>query len=450
MRLTYFSVEGFKNFRKPVVLENLQAINVLHGENNVGKSNVLQAMLLFFWALRHAQDAASADRLVQGAMDTGKMTDGASIDVEFRQLASLADGRPESFFDLKAPYRTIKFAATIALDAATLPNGSKVPADTIDLALEIIRPSEAMITIVLTKYLCNWDQTKERQAPPTMLGWLSGTGQAPSRSRFTLLHTDRWRQGNLGDDAQRQMGTILSRRMELQLYDARDTPNREKASTWKRFLSVMEQFSDVLEGGTPNVVNPSDTAGGRGRPFLLVDKPDETRPAIDQMGSGVQQIVALIGSLLTSGGTIVGIEEPELNLRHSMQLRVMQALRDHVVGKPGGPDQLFITSHSAAFEFGDTFYGMSATPDGPEIKREDRSKLAKFIGATDSALQVPEGDSVVGWITSEGIVKVPAFVQEDLGAERGGAVVFWHGDHGRIEMVKPEDAERELSGKGKN
>lgn len=48
MQLRSFKAQGFKNFRKPVVLEDLGPINVIHGPNNVGKSNLLQAIELFF------------------------------------------------------------------------------------------------------------------------------------------------------------------------------------------------------------------------------------------------------------------------------------------------------------------------------------------------------------------------------------------------------------------
>ncbi|MEZ4431391.1 MAG: AAA family ATPase [bacterium] len=43
-----FEVQGFKNFVEPVVLDELGEINVIHGDNNVGKSNLLEAMHLFF------------------------------------------------------------------------------------------------------------------------------------------------------------------------------------------------------------------------------------------------------------------------------------------------------------------------------------------------------------------------------------------------------------------
>lgn len=51
MQLKRFSIKGFKNFRQEVVLENMGYICVIHGENNIGKSNVLKAMECFFLIL---------------------------------------------------------------------------------------------------------------------------------------------------------------------------------------------------------------------------------------------------------------------------------------------------------------------------------------------------------------------------------------------------------------
>ena len=48
MRLVRFAVRGFKNLVNEVVLDELGPFEVLHGENNVGKSNLLQAIDLFF------------------------------------------------------------------------------------------------------------------------------------------------------------------------------------------------------------------------------------------------------------------------------------------------------------------------------------------------------------------------------------------------------------------
>jgi len=49
MQLLEFEVQGFKSLYD-CKLTDLQPINVFHGENNVGKSNLLEAMELFFRA----------------------------------------------------------------------------------------------------------------------------------------------------------------------------------------------------------------------------------------------------------------------------------------------------------------------------------------------------------------------------------------------------------------
>jgi|GEM_PF-2811788 len=48
MRIKRFAVSGFKNFTQEIVLDDMGEICVIHGENNVGKSNLLEAMQLFF------------------------------------------------------------------------------------------------------------------------------------------------------------------------------------------------------------------------------------------------------------------------------------------------------------------------------------------------------------------------------------------------------------------
>jgi len=46
--LQQFEVKGYKNLTRSVTFGPLGRINVIHGENNVGKSNLLQAMDLYF------------------------------------------------------------------------------------------------------------------------------------------------------------------------------------------------------------------------------------------------------------------------------------------------------------------------------------------------------------------------------------------------------------------
>ena len=48
MQIVSFTVQGFANFIQPVRLGPLEAVNVVYGHNNAGKSNLLRAVELYF------------------------------------------------------------------------------------------------------------------------------------------------------------------------------------------------------------------------------------------------------------------------------------------------------------------------------------------------------------------------------------------------------------------
>ncbi|MFS8070652.1 MAG: hypothetical protein ACMG6S_30170, partial [Byssovorax sp.] len=58
MRFLWFEVQGYKNLRAPLRLTDIGRINVLHGDNNVGKSNLLEAIGLFFVLVRAFREDA--------------------------------------------------------------------------------------------------------------------------------------------------------------------------------------------------------------------------------------------------------------------------------------------------------------------------------------------------------------------------------------------------------
>ena len=51
MRLNSFTVEGYKNLTVPVTFGPLGDLNAVHGPNNIGKTNLIRAIDLFFGLL---------------------------------------------------------------------------------------------------------------------------------------------------------------------------------------------------------------------------------------------------------------------------------------------------------------------------------------------------------------------------------------------------------------
>jgi hypothetical protein len=150
------------------------------------------------------------------------------------------------------------------------------------------------------------------------------------------------------------------------------------------------------------------------------------------LGSGVQQLAASLGVLSVIGATIVGLEEPELNLRYTLQLRLREVLAK-MVGAPGEVEQLFLTSHSDAFEFGSHFYYMETTPDGPSVQRRRVEEARAVLGITSEGTP-PDPKAVLCYLSTDGVVRVPERIRRALGLPQGGGVVFLERD-GMVEVM---------------
>src|SRR4051812_25023641 len=102
MRLEWFEVQSYKNFRAPVRLADLGRFNVLHGDNNVGKSNLLEAIGLLFVALGALREEASARTSVAEAFartSAPAAKDGTKIASRSDKYFTERGFPPEDIFD---------------------------------------------------------------------------------------------------------------------------------------------------------------------------------------------------------------------------------------------------------------------------------------------------------------------------------------------------------------
>jgi hypothetical protein len=296
MRLTSFEVQGFKNLVAPVKLDELGPINVLHGANNVGKSNLLRAIEVFFRLL----GTPTRWQAARGYFD--------SDPERFPSLGSpVAD-----LFNYAAP-APIRMSASVNVDVGALPldglekviTGSRVVA-----ALSLVSLADRR-ELALTIDPFRVGDRAVGSTPETALARIAKLLQARALGPRGVAHVDVHRDIDQAVDA---------------LYDASSSTDRKQALQWERFVEVMASFRDILGDGRFLAVLPRGEQHAR----LLYETPTMRIP-LHALGSGVQQIVALFGHLLTCGAAIVTVEEPELNLRWSLQERVRDALRNLVV-----------------------------------------------------------------------------------------------------------------------
>ncbi len=404
MRLNAFEVQGFKNLVEPVRLEGLDAINVLHGANNVGKSNLLQAMGLFFFLIGMPESGGvpfPGDHFAQSGFP------------------------PAEVFNRESP-APIMLEADVSIAPEDFEKAGEKPStpgfDRLRIALQLHWTGTHGICTILRFVTADGRDLGEN---------IRGRGMdKDTRIALALLHkTTRIAAQPVDRFALIPVERLDVSDLALVLYDAKESFESAVSRTWDRFVEVMSTFADIL--GEGKFVAVYDRKAQRAN---LVYETARARIPLQLLGSGVQQIVALFGRILTCGASIVAVEEPELNLRWSLQERVRDALRE-LVGKEGAPSQIFVTSHSGAFESGEKFYLIQRDAGGhPTVTRVPVRDLPLVLGGV-----VPEppvaGPRAPAYVSSEGTLRLPERIRKAIGVEHGGGVSFVDKGEGVTEMM---------------
>jgi hypothetical protein len=212
---------------------------------------------------------------------------------------------------------------------------------------------------------------------------------------------------------------VIPESLMLELWDAKESLEPQIYRRWELFTQVMQKYADVL--GEGRFLATFERTSGRAN---LVFETPRSRIPVDLLGSGIQQVVSIVARLLMTRATIVGIEEPELNLRFDAQLRLREILADVVRGAQG-LRQILLSSHSPAFEYGSSFYAMRPTPAGPVVERRPGAEAALFTQHMLGVQPPEQGSAAVGYVSSDGLMRLPEETRRELGLEHGGGIVIW-------------------------
>ncbi|WP_158080048.1 ATP-binding protein [Archangium sp. Cb G35] len=389
------------------------AINVIHGPNNVGKSNLLQSIQLFFALVRlRLGDWLPVE--ATGAVEVGDV---------LREYGH----EPAEIFNLEKP-APIRMAAQIEIEEQELVRAglepSLLPDGQVGVSMELYRAEDTVWYQVRRFAFSDGSDAasmavdgERRNFVRQFVSFLSQDPLFRTRTvdRFAMIGIERLSTSDLA----------------LALYDAKESADLEQARRWERFREAMSSFKDILGDGV--FVATYDRKAQKASLFYQTSF---ARIPLRLLGSGVQQIVSLIGHLLITNATLVAIEEPELNLRYTLQERLRDVFSQKLVGALGGPSQLFLTSHSPAFESGPHFYLMEPTPTGPMIEARNVELARAAVGFPEDV--VPPGvDAARCYLSTEGVVRVPENIRRELGLLNGGGVMFLKRD-GHVEMMSDE------------
>lgn len=421
MFIERFEVQGFKNFVEPVVIDDLGPVNVIHGDNNVGKSNLLEAMHLFFRLL--------AEDVVGRSLPFSRPT--VLSDRDFRQTG-YASSR---VFNLYRP-RPIRMNCTFTVSETELSSRgieSLFDCTRVTVGVELVRRDGAVAyRISRFEFADGTDATindgSKRFAHRFAL-FLTRNYLAQdeaSRPTFALVDETRAIRGLTVE----RPGGLLSAPLQLRLYDAKNSRDSLRFARWKLFTELLGEALNLSDDGDFDVLY--DRLAGEAALFY---QHDGIRMDLDLFGSGHQQVAALLGQLLTTDASFVAIEEPECNLRYALQVKVRDTLA-RIADDEAGPSQLFVTSHSPAFETGEWFYGMACDDGTPRLERRPRAEAPMFTGLSNAPLPPTADHARRSYVTGDGLVEVPPFVLEALELPDGGGVFFAvRREDGIVEML---------------
>ena len=436
MWLSSFRIDGFKNLRS-VELFDLGPINVLHGRNNVGKSNIVEAIGLLFHVLGRIFRWSRA-----GALRSESVTVQSLEDAGFRNLFPFDGG---SVIRLSA---VVRFAAEGRL---RLGREQDVEIERVRVSVQLER-SGTDVDLRITELLINdradlvpidGDRSSENADPrwnayQVVSSALVNRGMekhnvptfgliAPDRSYSMEPRSPLALRGVLEGARGRD---LVPADLCLKLFDARESSEPVLRDAYERFVETMDRFRELLGEGRFEATYQRE----QDRAFLTW-QPHNKRYRIpsEALGTGPQQLATLLGRLIIETPVILAIEEPELDLSYLAQLQLREAFRA-LVGKNGGVQQIFLTSHSPAFESGDAFYAVTATPAGPHVEKRPVAEALRFT-ACDIATPPDGKRAPLCYVTSEGLVRLPQFVQEKLEVLGGGGIAFLERRDGFVEVL---------------
>ncbi|MEN8219455.1 MAG: AAA family ATPase, partial [Pseudomonadota bacterium] len=406
-------------------LEEMGAICVIHGENNIGKSNVLEAMQLFFQLLK-----------VQYQHNLVLSTEMSFS--EIKQLGIIAD----EIFNLENP-GAIELNAIFEIEANELKNAGieeLLPTSIVQIN-QRLKPIYGTFDYQLTQFKFAdgtdvTDANNEQQSYAKQIAKFLAQSILPLKAenadnRFILIGTDR----HISEKEREAKRGMMSQSLCLQLYDAKESREIVYRNRWKLIVRTLQKFNDILGDGEFSVLFDRKT----GHAELGFESPSSVLTPIEMLGSGIQQAVALIARLLMSRATFVAIEEPELNLRYTLQLRLREVLYE-IVKSNVGPQQIFLTSHSPAFEYGEHFYAMRTTSNGPIIERRSTQGAESFTQhyAITSLPTADKRKAALCYVSNEGLVQLPERIRQLLGIEQGGGIMLLDDENGQVELLSDE------------
>jgi AAA15 family ATPase/GTPase len=346
MYISAFAISGYRSL-KDVEIKGMLPICILHGLNNSGKSNILSAIETIFRRKLLVEETTTADVTThkrEGSFWQGRITDFAhnfylngKVDITFSVSVTFSDGEVSFMKDVLTKLHP-SLAHTGHNKILTLDGRiTYVDDNSADMVLEKTVFNKTHVVFEIDK-----------EGKKSFFPGIKDLTPDKQLSYFEELM-------NLLADAFKVLPSDRYLTSEKLSEEPRPSPTSKTFKRWmfKLFLSkadykTYEEIRDMFAKQPFSIGEVSFSQDGEEIDIMVKDT--AVRLPIGRLGSGYQQMLYIIASLVLNKGKMLGVEELEINLSPTAQKMVFDKLKRHIYTDSDLVTQVIITSHSDYFQ----------------------------------------------------------------------------------------------------
>ena len=405
MKIERFRVQNYKNL-KDVTVAGLSDINVFFGQNSVGKSNTFEALALALWLLNAREKSSGKGVFISNLKN---MCQELAIAAPVMPL----DGNGPISFQVTIRWEGRDVSGQAAGRGSAADTKSNIPPET--RLICHIRIEQQPKDEIASSFDYSWENEKGHSVH------FSGEDLLPFVPLLHTIHAYR-RLGNERREPGNGSKAVSHRNLKQALFYAYLSSNLQQKRRLEAIRKILAE--PPFELGLLDVALSPETDEidiGFVRPF--------GRLPIENLGSGSQQLLLVLGQVFLNDSPIVALEEPEMNLSPQYQQHLLTALRQLMQDPAIALDQLFISTHSPYFEFAENFYDVTLDKHGhTQIVRATPQDHTRHFAT------VPLGPETGARLNSLNQIQLYQGVLDDLHLQRGDMVFFVKGEAGRWEI----------------